>query len=596
MANYNYDEAGNMAAYFLLTFLAIFLVPLSLSSVSLHTPPTLSGCQCEPCVLQRENIRKRERGSLLTPKLRRRTLILLVGWSLVAFLLYKIANTEIENKVYDPFEILGISSGTSIKEIKSHYKKLSRVYHPDKVKLAINQTMEAVEAKFVEITKAYKSFNGYCVPKWIVESGNNIWVLGAYGLIFGGALPALVGRWWFGNRQKTKDGVNALSAAAFFKGLTEESSMDEVVGSLGKTFEWEHPTKKSKEEHELVDLEKQIKEKLDLKWSELTKLAEALPGKHENRRRAFILLYAHLLRISLQSVSLREEQTDLLLQTPTLLNAMLNAYLAQALIPGQEQLKFAQLPGIVPDEAAVLAARDEAFKDVIESLEEKGDDRAQNVKKAVKRWGKAEIVDASFRLRLSPPSTHKPAEEGKEKRDVRADERDNEFLLAKKEAEDLPKGDLGNGYAHAPYWPANRKPSWWIVLADVKSNRIVVPPMKITDIPITDDYRSYKMQFQAPAGPGLFTWKIFIVSDTFVGEEASQDVMLKIDDASVLTNDDQGTEDDISDPEEDSLAGQMALMRGGSVKKRLDEESDEESSTDDDEDGKGDSGSSSDSD
>ena len=29
--------------------------------------------------------------------------------------------------------------------------------HPDKVKLAVNETIEAVEARFVEITKAYKS-------------------------------------------------------------------------------------------------------------------------------------------------------------------------------------------------------------------------------------------------------------------------------------------------------------------------------------------------------------------------------------------------------------------------------------------------------
>ena len=34
MANYNYDEAGNMAAYFLLTFLLIVLVPLSWPSGS----------------------------------------------------------------------------------------------------------------------------------------------------------------------------------------------------------------------------------------------------------------------------------------------------------------------------------------------------------------------------------------------------------------------------------------------------------------------------------------------------------------------------------------------------------------------------------
>lgn len=34
MANYNYDEAGNMAAYFVLTFLTIFLVPYTLASLA----------------------------------------------------------------------------------------------------------------------------------------------------------------------------------------------------------------------------------------------------------------------------------------------------------------------------------------------------------------------------------------------------------------------------------------------------------------------------------------------------------------------------------------------------------------------------------
>lgn len=35
---------------------------------------------------------------------------------------------------------------------------------------------------------------GIALPKWIIEGKNNIWVLGVYGLVFGGALPALVVR------------------------------------------------------------------------------------------------------------------------------------------------------------------------------------------------------------------------------------------------------------------------------------------------------------------------------------------------------------------------------------------------------------------
>ena len=124
--------------------------------------------------------------------------------------------------------------------------------------------------------------------------------------------------------------------------------------------------------------------------------------------------------------------------------------------------------------------------------------------------------------------------------------------------------------------------------------------MKISDIPVADsargiDYRSYKIQFQAPQTVGLFTWKVFVISDTFVGDEAGQDITLKIDDPSVLAADEQDAEDDISEPEEDSLAGQMALMRGGSVKKRSEESDDDESSTDE-EDRKNDDDSSSDSD
>ena len=34
MANYHYDEAGNMAAYFLISVLAIVLVPLTLSAAA----------------------------------------------------------------------------------------------------------------------------------------------------------------------------------------------------------------------------------------------------------------------------------------------------------------------------------------------------------------------------------------------------------------------------------------------------------------------------------------------------------------------------------------------------------------------------------
>jgi preprotein translocase subunit Sec63 len=37
MAEYNYDESGSMAAYFLLTFLLVILIPLTVSSSSVFS-------------------------------------------------------------------------------------------------------------------------------------------------------------------------------------------------------------------------------------------------------------------------------------------------------------------------------------------------------------------------------------------------------------------------------------------------------------------------------------------------------------------------------------------------------------------------------
>ena len=55
---------------------------------------------------------------------------------------------------------------------------------------------------------------------------------------------------------------------------------------------------------------------------------------------------------------------------------------------------------------------------------------------------------------------------------------------------------------------------------------------------------------------------------------------MKIEEAPVSATDE--AEDEISDPDEDTLAGQMATMRGGSVKKRK-EESDDSSDEDSEE-------------
>ncbi|KAF4602544.1 secretory subunit [Pleurotus pulmonarius] len=686
MANYNYDEGGQMAAYFIISFLALILVPLTVSSVSKSSGEltvlvsirtrahglgagrkVTGGCRCKSCLEQRARISKRERGSLLNPKLSRKTIFLILGWSLFAYLSFKVGNAKLDNKIYDPFEILGIKRGTTEKEIKSHFKKLSRKFHPDKVKPSGNETIESIANHFVDLTKAYKSLTdatirqnwelyghpdgrqemsmGIALPKWIVEGKNNIYVLGFYALVIGLGLPLLVGRWWFGSRQRTKDGVNAKSAAAFFKTLKEESAMGDVVGSLGKAYEYENPSPitSAAEREELKALEKEIALSADKKWTDVKKLIETDDGKgpgFETRWKALVLIYAHLLRLPVKAPSLQQYQTRVLLQTPLLLNALLqiatarnwlrptiavmrlHAFLAQAIFPAFthndniKRTKFAQLTDIKEAEAVSISPKATKLEELVSTLEEKGDPRAAEAKKVIEKWGRLELVDATFqvigerivtpgsivflvvKLRVSPPGSQ-PSEEkdlgvDETKRLIKLNEdKDNEFLMSRNNVEERPDEDSLGEYAHTPLWPGNRKPSWWVVIADDKTSRVVVPPMKVTDVPYSQvdsdrNFRSYKMQFQAPQSVGLFTWKLYIVSDTFVDEEVTKSITLKIDDLSALNADEKESEDDISDPDEDTLAGQMAAMRGHKVKKRGDEDeeeedSDDESGTDDDE-------------
>ena len=51
---------------------------------------------------------------------------------------------------------------------------------------------------------------------------------------------------WLGSHQTTKIGINAQSAAVFFRFIKEESSMEEVVGTLRKVYRWEPLSVKSR--------------------------------------------------------------------------------------------------------------------------------------------------------------------------------------------------------------------------------------------------------------------------------------------------------------------------------------------------------------
>ncbi|UZJ56030.1 hypothetical protein CBS101457_005350 [Exobasidium rhododendri] len=143
------------------------------------------------------------------------------------------------------------------------------------------------------------------------------------------------------------------------------------------------------------------------------------------------------------------------------------------------------------------------------------------------------------------------------------DETKLENLIGRGDPKNVKEGKQSIGFARAPYFLEERKPSWWVFISDSKQSRIIVQPVKCTDVG-PDMTRTFSIQFQAPPQPGLYTFRAIIKSDCYLASEAEMSVLLKVEDASNLEEGD--FEDDISEPDEDTLAGQMAAMRGDKVK------------------------------
>jgi len=167
------------------------------------------------------------------------------------------------------------------------------------------------------------------------------------------------------------------------------------------------------------------------------------------------------------------------------------------------------------------------------------------------------------------------------------DERHQAFWSTKNDAEEI--ANPATLLAHAPQWRADRKPQWWVFIGDLKQNRIFVPPTKISDVPLYlptstasgPKDRLYKLTFQAPPNVGSLSLQVHFVSDTFVGDDIHRTITLKIEDNPSSISDERILNDYISDPEEDSLAGQLAALRGGAIKRPMsDSDVEDESTTD----------------
>lgn len=273
----------------------------------------------------------------------------------MALMLYLIVVTaRTIPKIWNPYDILGISDVCSLdlrvvlllirnqsaseKEIKSHYKRMSLKFHPDKIRPdpAKNQTIETLNDYFVELTKAYKALTdedirrnfiefghpdgkqsysiGIALPKFIITDGNGKYVILVYAALLGVLLPYLVGSWWYGTQRMSKEKILIESANNLFREYEEGMTEGGIISALTTGLEFQATLKGDKAESGLSKIESRI-----LAPGENTPLAGGLSMKEKRlledldggaRRKALGLLWAYLGRVELDDTALNQSKVD----------------------------------------------------------------------------------------------------------------------------------------------------------------------------------------------------------------------------------------------------------------------------------------------
>ncbi|PVH86999.1 hypothetical protein DL98DRAFT_510442 [Cadophora sp. DSE1049] len=680
--DYSYDDQGQFFPFFVLTVVGIVTIPLTYSVLKPSSDPGAtaprikSDFRPEHADLvdsQRKAQRRKER------KLKR-AIAVVAGWAIMGFMAYLIVVTaRIIPKIWNPYDILGIKDSATEKEIKSHYKRMSLKFHPDKIRPdpAKNQTIESLNEYFVELTKAYKALTdedirrnfqefghpdgkqsysiGIALPKFIVTDGNGKYVILVYAALLGVLLPYLVGSWWYGTQRMSKERVLVESANNLFREYEEGITEGGIISALTTGLEFQEILKGEKADSGLGKLESRI-----LAEGDVTPLAAGLTTKDRTkledldggvRRKALGLLWAYLGRVELDDTALNQSKVDVAPIAQSLSSAfsvialaftttgpIMGSYsttqhLLQAIYPGGSPLL--QLPHITQSIARAIEGDAKThlslqqYMDLPEAYRKrlsvgKGlltEAQYKTATSVARQLPRLQVEKAFFKVvgekfitpgslvslvvkgRFIPPgSANVPEVNELDLEDVDPDEDDVDAINGrplkgkdgKKAKEEKP---VQPPLAYAPYFAREYSPRWHVFLTDSKQGKIAVPPFTFTtfDKPIYDEsgrptfnMQTLKAQFQAPPSAGNYTFVFNLVCDSYLGFDTKMEVTLVVADASQAVEIEE--EEEISEPDEDSIAGQMHALKTGGIagapapkKKKKpvqDEESDEESDTD----------------
>uniref|UniRef100_A0A060T3K6 ARAD1A16566p n=1 Tax=Blastobotrys adeninivorans TaxID=409370 RepID=A0A060T3K6_BLAAD len=612
-SRYSYDEKAEVWPYFAVTLLSVVLVPTTVVNVrrlwrndeAILEAANKKAVQLEESARPHnfEEIEKFKRKERRQSALSKTNVFIAVGWVLLAYFVHVIyvsqqAASGEERKLFDPYEILGVSFSATEKQIKSTYRKLSLQFHPDKIRDLGNRTMDEIEEKYVEITKAYKALtdevtrenflkyghpdgpqqtsHGIALPKFLVEGKGSPVVIASYALFVGIVLPWVVGSWWAGARAYTRTGIHQKTAADFFEACAKDQAhfvtYDRIVDLLSSATEYTLlvPHLKPAQIRQLIESHlnrtpsKQEADKLVIVARAPKILAGYLDIAAAFKDTGLCTRVVDVSRCIVQAVPIADQAYGAKLQLPGVSIADVEAQGNDIkLSPAAVQVGRKTIPTLhlvkaffrVPGENGVVPPQSQSHL---------------VIKFAVLPLGAKLPEIPSELLEDDDEKQHKILQEP---------------LSTNNTDEPIP-------HVHAPYFPTTYTPVWYGFISNERDGKLIDGPtelknlsfdnLQLSDKELADGTKirlaTFKIQLTSATPPmvGEFSFRLSLLSSGYFGCDIVDSVKMKVENPPPVS---EQEDYDISDPEEDSVAGAMEQLKGGNTKASSandDDSSDEE--------------------
>ncbi|KAH3664312.1 hypothetical protein WICMUC_005840 [Wickerhamomyces mucosus] len=640
-SRYSYDENNETWPVFILAILSVAVIPLTLQSIyeilfikSKNSTTTIGSIDESNQISS--NIKKFRSKNKKSKIFNKKNFILLIGWLFITSLIFKISTTEISSipnpNNFDPYELLEIEYGTNEKDIKSHYKKLTIKYHPDKIRNKSDEEKKELEERFVLITKAYKALtdeitrenyekyghpdgpqqtlHGIALPKFLIEGKSSPFLLAIYIILIGLILPYFVNNWWKRTKSFTKKGIHNDSANLFVENLlnykpSEIVKIETILKWLSQSKELKEllPSSKFTEENEsndeILEIFNKFFQKLELKHYEL-QIISKIP----------ILIYG---LIDISSSFRNTEITNVAIETLK--------HFIQRLTPSIKN-ELLQLPNVdvdVVDKTNIIRLSKllKLSNDEIKStLGIKSDDELIQTLSIAKKIPILKLIKAEFKVpgeKIVTPNSnahisikvlvksplHKGSNFVKKIPEIFLKE-DESFEYLKdpfkivNEQPILPK-------TYAPYFPVEKISNYIAYIIVQKDGKIADNPIFVQNLDLSnlelsqnqfenlENFKigTFKIPFNQPTPNelGKYQFRVIIKSLDYFVPDLDFPVIMNVENPAKL----EEIEYDIPDPDEDSIAGALAQLRGDKVNRidddyESDNDDDDESDLEDDED------------